>query len=105
MHEKLEGRNDPRYGRGGAHIIHDGSNICFHFRHHRGDVEAGFRAADFVYEDTFYFPSAQHYPMEPHVCVAQFRANRSPCGRRRKVHFPFAKNWPASSVCRLAACA
>ena len=72
VHEKLEGRKDPGYGRGGAHIIHDHSNICFHFRHHRGDVEAGFRAADFVYEDAFYFPSAQHYPMEPHVSVAQF---------------------------------
>jgi CO/xanthine dehydrogenase Mo-binding subunit len=72
VHEKLEGRKDPGYGRGGAHIIHDHSNICFHFRHHRGDVEAGFQVADFVYEDTFYFPSAQHYPMEPHVSVAQF---------------------------------
>jgi CO/xanthine dehydrogenase Mo-binding subunit len=72
VHEKLEGRKDPDYGRGGAHIIHDRSNICFHFRHDRGDVDEGFRAADFVFEDTFSFPSAQHYPMEPHVCVAQF---------------------------------
>ncbi len=27
VHEKLEGRKDPGYGRGGAHIIHDDSNI------------------------------------------------------------------------------
>ena len=72
VHEKLEGRKDPGYGRGGSHIIHDNSNICLHFRHDRGDVAAGFRAADLIFEDTFYFPSAQHYPMEPHVCVAQF---------------------------------
>ena len=72
VHEKLEGRKDPDYGRGGAHIVHERSNICFHFRHYRGDVDAGFRASDFVFEDTFSFPSAQHYPMEPHVCVAQF---------------------------------
>jgi CO/xanthine dehydrogenase Mo-binding subunit len=72
VHEKLEGRKDPDYGRGGAHIVHEQSNICFHFRHHRGDVDEGFRASDFVFEDTFSFPSAQHYPMEPHVCVAQF---------------------------------
>jgi CO/xanthine dehydrogenase Mo-binding subunit len=72
VHEKLEGRKDPGYGKGGAHIVHDHSNICFHFRHQRGEIEAGFRASDFVFEDSFSFPSAQHYPMEPHVCVAQF---------------------------------
>jgi CO/xanthine dehydrogenase Mo-binding subunit len=72
VHEKLEGRKDPNYGRGGTHIVHDQSNICFHFRHHRGDVEAGFRESDKVFEDSFAFPSAQHYPMEPHVGVAQF---------------------------------
>jgi len=72
VHEKLEGRKDPDYGRGGTHIVHEQSNICFHFRHQRGDVEEGFRASDFVFEDSFSFPSAQHYPMEPHVCVAQF---------------------------------
>ena len=72
VHEKLEGRKDPNYGRGGTHLVHDQSNICFHFRHHRGDVEAGFREADKIFEDSFAFPSAQHYPMEPHVGVAQF---------------------------------
>src|SRR4029077_12874340 len=72
VHEKLEGRKDPHYGRGGTHLVHDQSNICFHFRHHRGDVEAGFRESDKIFEDSFAFPSAQHYPMEPHVGVAQF---------------------------------
>ena len=72
VHETLEGRKDPNYGRGGTHVVHDQSNICFHFRHHRGEVEAGFHASDIIFEDTFAFPSAQHYPMEPHVCVAQF---------------------------------
>ena len=72
VHESLEGRKDPHYGRGGSHLVHDQSNICFHFRHHRGDVEAGFRVSDQIFEDSFAFPSAQHYPMEPHVSVAQF---------------------------------
>src|SRR6267142_526783 len=72
VHENLEGRKDPHYGRGGAHIIHDESNICFHFRHQRGEVDEGFRVSDFVFEDAFSFPIAQHYPMEPPVCVAQF---------------------------------
>ncbi|HSQ12615.1 MAG TPA: xanthine dehydrogenase family protein molybdopterin-binding subunit [Candidatus Deferrimicrobium sp.] len=71
VHEKLE-RRDPGYGRGASHIIHDDSNICLHFRHQRGDIAAGFKDADAIFEDTFYFPSAQHYPMEPHVCVAHF---------------------------------
>ncbi len=75
LHEKLEGRKDPGYGQGGQHIIHDGSNICFHFRHQRGDIEEGMRAAEIVFEDTFFFPSAQHYPMEPHVCVADFESD------------------------------
>src|SRR5919108_4079850 len=30
VHEALEGRKYPQYGRGGFHIIHDQSNICFH---------------------------------------------------------------------------
>jgi len=72
VHERLEGLREPSYGRGATHIIHDQSNICLHFRYNRGDVDEGFRASDFVFEDTFAFPSAQHYPMEPHVCVAQF---------------------------------
>jgi CO/xanthine dehydrogenase Mo-binding subunit len=72
VHEKLEGRKDPHYGRGGTHLVHDQSNICFHFRHHRRNVEAGFRESDKIFEDSFAFPSAQHYPMEPHVGVAQF---------------------------------
>ncbi|HVO94524.1 MAG TPA: xanthine dehydrogenase family protein molybdopterin-binding subunit [Terriglobales bacterium] len=75
VHEKLENRKDPGYGCGGTHIVHVRSNICFHFRHERGDVESGFRDSDHIFEDTFYFPSAQHYPMEPHICVAQFEGD------------------------------
>ena len=74
VHEKLE-RRDPGYGRGGSHIVHDHTNICLHFRHQRGDVDAGFNRSDLIFEDTYYFPSAQHYPMEPHVCVAHFDAD------------------------------
>ena len=75
VHEKLDNRKDPGYGRGGKHIVHDQSNICFHFRHERGDIEHGFQDSDQIFEDSFYFPSAQHYPIEPHVCVAQFEGD------------------------------
>ena len=49
-----------------------GSNLCSHFKLRHGDVEQGFREADFVFEDVFRSPSAQHVPLEPHVTVAQF---------------------------------
>ncbi|HYT55634.1 MAG TPA: xanthine dehydrogenase family protein molybdopterin-binding subunit [Verrucomicrobiae bacterium] len=49
-----------------------GSNMCSHFKLRRGDVEDGFRQADFVFEDVFHSPPAQHVPLEPHVTVAQF---------------------------------
>src|SRR5262249_7913155 len=72
VHENLAGRKEPHYRRGGGHKLPDRGNKCFFFPHQRGGVDEGFRASDFVFEDTFSFPSAQHYPMEPHVCVAQF---------------------------------
>ena len=49
-----------------------GSNLCSHFKLRSGDVEQGFREADFVFEDVFRSPAAQHVPLEPHVTVAQF---------------------------------
>ncbi|OGQ82191.1 MAG: hypothetical protein A3F90_10130 [Deltaproteobacteria bacterium RIFCSPLOWO2_12_FULL_60_19] len=72
VHERLEGRKEPDFGRGATHIVHDKSNICFHFRYERGNLDEGFRAADHVFEDSFEFPSAQHYPMEPHVSLTRF---------------------------------
>src|ERR1043166_7504539 len=49
-----------------------GNNVCSHFKLRRGDVEEGFRQADFVFEDVFHSPAAQHVPLEPHVTVAQY---------------------------------
>jgi carbon-monoxide dehydrogenase large subunit len=43
-----------------------------HFKLRRGDVESGFREADFIFEDIFRSPAAQHVALEPHVTVAQF---------------------------------
>ncbi|HEX2932694.1 MAG TPA: xanthine dehydrogenase family protein molybdopterin-binding subunit [Candidatus Binatia bacterium] len=57
-----------------SNLIQDlpgGSNLCSHFKLRRGDVEAGFRQADFVFEDVFRSPAAQHVPLEPHVTVAE----------------------------------
>jgi CO/xanthine dehydrogenase Mo-binding subunit len=75
VHEKLFGRKKPQYGRGGTDIRHDGTNICLHFRYQHGDIDKGFASADSVFEETFLFPSAQHYPMEPHMCVVAFEGD------------------------------
>jgi 4-hydroxybenzoyl-CoA reductase alpha subunit len=37
-----------------------------------GDVEEGFRQAEYVREDTFYFEGNTHLPMEQHAAVASF---------------------------------
>src|SRR6266404_3525671 len=65
----------PMFGR----LIQDlpgGSNICSHFKLRRGDVEQGFRQADFVFEDVFHSPAAQHVALEPHVTVAQYSRDK-----------------------------
>lgn len=47
-----------------------GTNIAYHFKLRRGDVEAAFAAADLVVEDTFSTPFQQYCHLEPHVTVA-----------------------------------
>jgi CO/xanthine dehydrogenase Mo-binding subunit len=46
------------------------SNVCYHFKLRKGDVEKAFAEADRIFEDTFRSPPAQHVPMEPHVTLA-----------------------------------
>jgi CO/xanthine dehydrogenase Mo-binding subunit len=52
--------------------LKESNNVCSHFKLRRGDVERGFREADFVFEDNFRSPAAQHVPLEPHVTVARY---------------------------------
>jgi 4-hydroxybenzoyl-CoA reductase alpha subunit len=40
-----------------------------------GDVEQGFREADLVREDTFFFEGSTHLPMEQHAAVADWSAD------------------------------
>ncbi|MBI4527478.1 MAG: xanthine dehydrogenase family protein molybdopterin-binding subunit [Deltaproteobacteria bacterium] len=53
-----------------------GTNVCYHFGYSRGDVNAGFKKAAHVFEDTFTFPRVQHYSMEAHATVAQVKGDR-----------------------------
>ncbi|MBI4492291.1 MAG: xanthine dehydrogenase family protein [Chloroflexi bacterium] len=55
-----------------AHLpTRSGTNVCYHYKLRRGDVEAGFRAADLVFEDVFTTPAAQHASLEPHAWLAE----------------------------------
>ncbi len=54
-----------------------GSNVAHHRKTRKGDVEAGFAAADFVLEDAYHVPRYAHCAIEPHVVVGLFdRAGR-----------------------------
>ncbi len=54
----------------------EASNVCNHFKLRHGDVEQGFAASDYVYEDTFRAPAVQHVTLEPHVAVAAYESDR-----------------------------
>jgi putative selenate reductase molybdopterin-binding subunit len=64
----------------GAPVIHDepdsrgaldpGRNLVARIEVEVGDVEAGFKQADHVFENTYSVHYVQHVPMEPHVCLA-----------------------------------
>jgi CO/xanthine dehydrogenase Mo-binding subunit len=53
-----------------------GTNVCHRFRIRHGDIEAGFRAADVVVEETFTIAGAQHAAMEPHACLTRWAGAR-----------------------------
>jgi putative selenate reductase molybdopterin-binding subunit len=73
---------DPRDAlREGAPVLHDepdyvpfghsdpSRNIAAAIRIDIGDVEAGFRHADFIFEDEYVVPKVQHTCIEPHIAV------------------------------------
>jgi len=53
-----------------------GRNIFNHYRLRKGDLEAGFRQADFVFEHTFRTPHQQHCSLEPHITTARMDGDR-----------------------------
>jgi CO/xanthine dehydrogenase Mo-binding subunit len=59
-------------------IVHNepGTNQCNYYRIRKGDVDAGFAAADHVFEDTFTSPPVQHVPLETHACLAEVQGDR-----------------------------
>jgi CO/xanthine dehydrogenase Mo-binding subunit len=71
VHERLE-KKPSGFGKGMTGIDHEQSNIYFHVRYQRGDAEDGFRAADFIFEDSFFSAANQQYPLESQIAVADF---------------------------------
>ena len=69
----------------GAPIIHSEAdteeiydrdrNIVHHFEAERGDVEAAFAAAPYVFEGTFRVHQVQQVPIEPHISIAWLDAD------------------------------
>ncbi|MET0500716.1 MAG: xanthine dehydrogenase family protein molybdopterin-binding subunit [Candidatus Binatia bacterium] len=53
-----------------------GTNLCYRFSYAKGNIDAGFKKADYIFEDTFSFPRVQHFSMEPHTTVAHVDGDR-----------------------------
>jgi carbon-monoxide dehydrogenase large subunit len=60
--------------RGLLHPIEQASNVFVHMNWKKGDVEAGFRAADLIVENTFTTKPVHQAYIEPHACVVIARA-------------------------------
>ncbi len=73
IHDENPARKDPRYGYGASVVRHDATNIFYHFRYERGDIERGLKESDRVFTETYHLAGAQHYPMESHACLADDR--------------------------------
>ena len=54
----------------------EGTNLCTHFKLHRGDIEKGFAEAEQIFEDTFTLPATQHSFLETHACIAAVEPGR-----------------------------
>jgi carbon-monoxide dehydrogenase large subunit len=56
----------------GPHEIVPHTNINTLFRYERGDVEAGFAAADYVFEGEYSAHAVSHVALEVHAAIAQY---------------------------------
>jgi CO/xanthine dehydrogenase Mo-binding subunit len=54
----------------------EGTNVIHLFTQRKGDVSAGFAAAEVVIEHTYDSPAVGHVPLEPHVAVARWAGGK-----------------------------
>lgn len=64
LHEKLREYYHPPV----INPIH-GTNICNYTQVRKGEIEQGFKEADYIFEDTFTTQMTQHATIEPHAAV------------------------------------
>lgn len=71
-YEKLEVVSTPqRAVEPDAPRIHENGNILAEYHVRKGDVEAAFRKADVIVENTYYTPFVEHAYLEPEACLAR----------------------------------
>jgi len=88
IHDENPARKDPKYGYGANLIRHDSSNIFYHFHYERGDAERAFNESDHIFEETYHLSSAQHYPLESHVSVADYQGEQVTIWSGSQTPFP-----------------
>ncbi|MBI4285477.1 MAG: molybdopterin-dependent oxidoreductase [Chloroflexi bacterium] len=79
-YEELPAIFDPEEAmKADAPLLHEDRerNLAASFNGGTGDTEAGFREADFIFEETFRVPAQRHASMETHCAIASFE----PSGR------------------------
>ncbi|MBN2555223.1 MAG: molybdopterin-dependent oxidoreductase [Anaerolineales bacterium] len=54
-----------------APLVHESGNLLKHIKVRKGDVEAGFAHADYVFEDTYHTPAMEHAFLEPECSIAR----------------------------------
>jgi CO/xanthine dehydrogenase Mo-binding subunit len=65
----------PDYYFKGRAAAREGSNVFQHYNYQSGDVEQAFAQAHRIFEHEYGFPMVFHYAMEPHVVIADCRAD------------------------------
>jgi CO/xanthine dehydrogenase Mo-binding subunit len=76
IHEGDVARAELRGSVYGAPERFNGTNVCYYLGFSRGDVDRGFAASDFVFEDTFRFQKVQHYSLEAHINIAHYDGDK-----------------------------
>lgn len=56
----------------GVYFPQPGTNIANHFKLRKGDVEEGFKEADYIIENKYEQPQVLHVPMETHSVIAKW---------------------------------
>jgi xanthine dehydrogenase molybdenum-binding subunit len=51
--------------------VHEAGNLLKHIKVRKGDVEAGFREAEVIFEDVYHTATTEHAYLEPECCIAR----------------------------------